>query len=88
MAEAPPGERATGHTPLGAFGCGARKHLGSHRWPFRGRRSDLIKLLWFDGYGLCLFSKKLGQDISGMLEYLPASFKVIRHAQPRMCRAG
>jgi transposase len=26
---------------------------------FRGRRGDLIKLLWFDGDGLCLFSKKL-----------------------------
>jgi transposase len=26
---------------------------------FRGRRGDLIKLLWFDGDGLCLFSKRL-----------------------------
>jgi len=25
---------------------------------FRGRRGDLIKLLWFDGDGLCLFSKR------------------------------
>jgi transposase len=32
--------------------------------------------------------KKLGEDISEMLEYLPASFKVIRHVRPRMCCAG
>jgi len=26
---------------------------------FRGRRGDLIKVLWFDGGRLCLFSKRL-----------------------------
>jgi transposase len=26
---------------------------------FRGKRSDLIKLLWHDGQGLCLFAKRL-----------------------------
>jgi len=26
---------------------------------FRGRRGDLIKVLWFDGDGLCLFCKRL-----------------------------
>ena len=26
---------------------------------FRGRRGDLVKLLWWDGDGLCLFSKRL-----------------------------
>lgn len=26
---------------------------------FRGRRSDLIKVLWHDGQGACLFSKRL-----------------------------
>ena len=26
---------------------------------FRGRRGDLLKLLWFDGDGLCLFAKRL-----------------------------
>ena len=26
---------------------------------FRGRRGDLIKLLWYDGQGLCLFSKRM-----------------------------
>ena len=26
---------------------------------FRGKRGDLIKLLWYDGQGLCLFSKRM-----------------------------
>jgi transposase len=26
---------------------------------FRGRRGDLVKLIWFDGDGLCLFVKRL-----------------------------
>lgn len=26
---------------------------------FRGRRGDLIKVLWHDGQGMCLFSKRL-----------------------------
>jgi transposase len=26
---------------------------------FRGRRGGLVKLLWYDGQGLCLFSKRL-----------------------------
>jgi len=27
-----------------------------HIFVFRGRRGDLIKLLWWDGDGLCLFA--------------------------------
>ncbi len=26
---------------------------------FRGRRSDLVKVLWHNGQGFCLFSKRL-----------------------------
>jgi len=26
---------------------------------FRGRRGGLVKLLWYDGQGLCLFTKRL-----------------------------
>jgi transposase len=33
-------------------------HSG-HVFVFRGRRGDLIKLLWWDGDGLCLFAKRL-----------------------------
>ena len=30
-----------------------------HVFVFRGKRGHLIKLLWFDGDGLCLFAKRL-----------------------------
>ena len=33
-------------------------HSG-HLFVFRGRRGDLIKVLWHDGQGRCLFSKRL-----------------------------
>lgn len=33
--------------------------FGGHIFVFRGRRGDLIKVLWWDGDGLCLFSKRL-----------------------------
>lgn len=29
---------------------------------FRGRRGDRIKLLWWDGNGLCLFCKRWNKD--------------------------
>lgn len=32
---------------------------GGHVFVFRGRRGDLIKVLWWDGDGLCLFAKRL-----------------------------
>jgi transposase len=28
---------------------------------FRGKRGHLVKLLWYDGQGLCLFSKRMDQ---------------------------
>ncbi len=33
--------------------------LSGHVFVFRGRRGDLIKLLWYDGDGLCLFAKTM-----------------------------
>jgi transposase len=33
--------------------------MSGHVFVFRGRRGDLIKLLWCDGDGLCLFAKRL-----------------------------
>ena len=33
--------------------------MSGHVFVFRGRRGDLLKLLWFDGDGLCLFAKRL-----------------------------
>ena len=36
-----------------------RDPLGGHLVCFRGRRGDLIKLIWHDGQGACLFTKRL-----------------------------
>ena len=33
--------------------------FGGHVFVFRGRRGDLVKLLWSDGDGLCLLAKRL-----------------------------
>jgi len=42
----------------------AEKHLkadpySGHLFVFRGRRGDLNKIIWWDGQGACLFSKRL-----------------------------
>jgi transposase len=31
--------------------------FSGHVFVFRGRRGDLLKVLWWDGDGLCLFAK-------------------------------
>ena len=33
--------------------------FSGHVFCFRGRRGDLVKLLWWDGDRLCLFAKRL-----------------------------
>lgn len=33
--------------------------FGGQLFVFRGRRGDLLKVLWWDGQGLCLFAKRL-----------------------------
>lgn len=33
--------------------------LSGHLFVFRGRRGDRIKILWWDGDGLCLYAKRL-----------------------------
>ena len=51
---------------------------------FRGRRGDLIKVLWFDGDGLCLFAKRLErgrfiwpQVTSGTVSLTPAQLSML-----------
>ena len=36
----------------------ADPHAG-HLFIFRGRRGDMVKVIWHDGQGACLFSKRL-----------------------------
>src|SRR5260370_26741317 len=33
--------------------------MGGHLFCFRGRRGDLLKVIWHDGQGACLFTKRL-----------------------------
>jgi transposase len=51
---------------------------------FRGKRGDLIKVLWFDGDGLCLFAKKLErgrfiwpQATNGTVSMTPAQLSML-----------
>jgi transposase len=51
---------------------------------FRGRRGDLIKVLWFDGDGLCLFAKRLErgrfiwpQAMGGTVSLTPAQLSML-----------
>jgi transposase len=50
-----------GLTGLSAMVQTALEHnpLGGGVYVFRGRRGDLVKLIWHDGDGLCLFQKRL-----------------------------
>ncbi len=37
----------------------AQDPFSGHLFVFRGRRGDLLKIIWWDGQGACLFSKRL-----------------------------
>jgi len=59
---------ATGHTDMRKGFPGLSllvqevlKHdpLSGHLFVFRGRRGDLLKVIWHDGQGACLFMKRL-----------------------------
>lgn len=59
---------ATGHTDMrrGMNGLALqvqevlkRDPYGGHVFVFRGKRGNLIKILWSDGQGVCLFAKRL-----------------------------
>ena len=51
---------------------------------FRGKRGDLVKLLWYDGQGLCLFSKRMDrgrfiwpQTKTGSVSLTPAQLSML-----------
>ena len=48
----------TGLSALAGKVLGQDPYSG-HLFIFRGRRGDLIKVIWYDGQGSCLFSKRL-----------------------------
>ena len=37
----------------------AQDPFSGHVFVFRGKRGDIVKLLWWDGQGMCLFAKRL-----------------------------
>jgi len=58
--------------------------FSGHVFVFRGRRGDLIKLLWWAGDGLCLFAKRLErgrfvwpQAESGTVSLSPAQLSML-----------
>ena len=58
--------------------------LSGHVFVFRGRRGDLIKLLWYSGDGLCLLAKRLDrgkfiwpQATSGTVFLTPAQLSML-----------
>lgn len=55
-----------------------------HVFVFRGRRGDILKVLWFDGQGLILLSKRLErgrfvwpQATSGSVSLTPAQLSML-----------
>jgi transposase len=58
--------------------------FSGHVFIFRGRRGDIVKCLWFDGDGLCLFAKRLekGRFVwpkaqSGTVSLTPAQLSML-----------
>ena len=58
--------------------------FSGHVFIFRGRRGDLVKLLWWSGDGLCLFAKRLErgrfiwpQATSGTVSLTPAQLSML-----------
>ena len=57
--------------------------FSGHVFVFRGRRGDLVKLLWWDGDGLCLFAKRLER---GRFVWPQASKRAVALDARRSCR--
>ena len=58
--------------------------FSGHVFVFRGRRGDLIKMLWWDGDGLCLFAKRIERGkftwpkaTSGTVALTPAQLSML-----------
>jgi transposase len=75
-----------GFDGLAAIAQGAleKDPFSGHVFVFRGRRGDIIKVLWWDGQGLCLFAKRLEkgrfvwpQAASGSVVLTPAQLSML-----------
>jgi transposase len=54
---------------------------GGHLFVFRGRRGDLLKVLWHDGQGMCLFAKRLEKGKRPVRLSITRKFRSDRGAQ-------
>jgi transposase len=55
-----------------------------HLFVYRGRRGDLVKVIWWDGQGACLFSKRLERGrfvwpspVDGKVALTPAQLSML-----------
>jgi transposase len=55
-----------------------------HLFVYRGRRGDLVKVVWWDGQGACLFSKRLERGrfvwpspVDGKVALTPAQLSML-----------
>jgi transposase len=62
----------------------AEDPYAGHLFVFRGRRGDRLKVLWYDGDGLCLFAKRLERGkfvwpraTSGVVSLSPAQLAML-----------
>lgn len=55
--------------------------FSGHVFVFRGRRGDIVKLLWWDGVGLCLFAKRLER---GRFVWAKADSGVVRLSRAQL----
>jgi transposase len=62
----------------------AEDPYSGHLFAFRGRRGDRLKVLWYDGDGLCLFAKRLERGkfvwpraTSGVVSLSPAQLSML-----------
>jgi transposase len=60
-----------------------RDPLGGHLFCFRGRRGDLLKVIWHHGQGACLFTKRL--ERGRFIWPSPADGKVNRYSSATFC---
>ena len=62
----------------------AEDPYAGHLFVFRGRKGDRLKVLWYDGDGLCLFAKRLERGkfvwpraTSGVVSLSPAQLSML-----------